>query len=142
MSARYLAIQSFPEAVRTWSRKPISSAPADQPPCGYIPGVDDENRMLASTFAALCACENTTARLALLGSAIVVHERRLQLAWDAAKGHGSTRTMLTSDRSAMVRLRPYEAMLDALKLWADELHESAMSEIGVVLIDDAARRTA
>jgi hypothetical protein len=140
VTARYVTVTPFPDALRNWSGKPLPSLPADMAPCGYLPGIDEENRVLARVFTQLCALGTTTDRLAYLGTTIQVHERRLQMAWDTAKGHGDTRTMLSSDRSAMARLRPYEAMIEALKMWLDELHEAATAEIGVEIIDQAARR--
>lgn len=114
------------------------SHPGDKPPCGYLPGAADENVILARIFSQLCALPTTTDRLAFLMTAIIVHERRVALAWDAARGRTNARSFDATDRSAMVRLRPYEAMVDALKAWLDELHESAMAEVGVVAIDEAA----
>lgn len=140
MTVRYVAITTLPDALRVWSGKPLPSIPADMAPCGYLPGITEENGILARLFLQLAALPMTTDRLAFLGTTIQVHERRLQMAWDAAKGHGDTRTMLSSDRSAMVRLKPYEAMIAALKLWLDDLHESAMAEVGVRFIDEATRR--
>lgn len=135
----YKQRSNFANEVRAWARSPYSSFPVDMAPCGHLPGVDEENRILADTFMRICAMSTTTDRLAYLATTIMVHERRLQMAWDTARGHGDTRTMMTSDRSAMVRLKPYEAMIDAMKQWLDDLHESATTEIGVGFIDQAAR---
>jgi hypothetical protein len=138
MSARYTHVIPLPDALKAWAGKPFYSHPGDKPPCGYLPGASEENVLLARVFSQLCALPSTTDRLAFLGTAIHVHERRVAMAWDAARGRADRRSFDATDRSAMVRLRPYEAMIDALKLWLDELHEAAMGEIGVRFIDEAA----
>jgi hypothetical protein len=139
MTSHYIPVTTLPDALRAWTGKPFYSHPGDKPPCGYLPGESEENVLLARVFSQLCALPSTTDRLAFL-TAIQVHERRVAMAWDAARGRsGHTRSFDATDRSAMVRLRPYEAMIDALKLWLDELHEAAMGEVGVRFIDEAAR---
>lgn len=140
MTARYINLTPLPAALRAWSGKPLPSIPGDVAPVGYLPGADEENRVLARVFVQLCALSTITDRLAYLGTAIQVHERRLDMAWDTARGRSdTTRSFDATDRSALVRLRPYEAMIGALKLWLDDLHESAMDEVGVLFIDEAAR---
>jgi hypothetical protein len=127
---RYIPVTTLPDALRNWTGKPFFSHPGDKAPCGYLPGASEENAILARVFSQLTALPTTTDRLGFLLSTIAVHERRVAMTWDAARGRSNARSFDAIDRSAMVRLRPYEAMIDALKLWLDELHEAAMAEIG------------
>lgn len=91
---------------------------------------DDEDYILAQTFALLCRpslAGSATAQMAFLGSTIEVHRRRAKLAWDNAPGNNDPRR--TADRSAWVALRPYEAMIGVMQDWLDALHQRACEDI-------------
>lgn len=136
----YTTTSTLPEALRLWSPRRLASIPADRAPCGYIQFCDEENRVLSRVFVQLCTLGSITDRQAFLADAVITHERRLKLGWDSGPGERDPRRVGASDRSAWSRLKPYEAMIDVLRLWMDELHEAALGEVGALLIDEAARR--
>lgn len=125
MNPQYVPITRFSAALRGWSAKSYEELPADKPPCGYLREGDDENRVLARVFARICELHTTTDRLAYLGTAIQVHERRLQMAFDAVRHPTATGPFDSEDRATAVRMRPYQAMINAMQAWLDELHEDA-----------------
>jgi hypothetical protein len=137
----YTATSTLPEALRLWSRRRLNSIPPDRAPCGHLPALqcEEENRTLSRIFVQLCATSSTTDRLAFLASAIIAHERRLELAWNAGHRESDPQRVGAMDRSTWSRLKPYEAMIGVLCLWMDEMHDAALAEVGVLLIDDGAR---
>jgi hypothetical protein len=140
ITPRYTSSSTLPQALRIWSKRPLNSVSPHRAPCGHLEFCDEENRTLSRIFVQLCALGSITDRLAFLGSAIITHERRLKLAWDSGPGERDPRRVGASDRSTWSKLKPYELMVDVLRLWMDEMHEAALAEVGVLLIDEAARR--
>lgn len=141
MNARYTYLMSISDALAIWSGKPLNALPADMAPTGYLPGVDEENRVLADIFARLCALPTTTERMAFLLAAIDMHKRHVRLAESTIRGERNPRLVgANASREAWSRLRPIEEMIEVLETWRDEMLDRWSGEIGVRFIDEAARK--
>ncbi|WP_152565758.1 hypothetical protein [Devosia riboflavina] len=67
-----------------------------------------------------------THSMAVLTAAIIVHQRRLDTAWNAAR---SSAPGVVADRSAWTELRPYEAMIAVMHGWLDALWTRFVGEV-------------
>jgi hypothetical protein len=142
MAPTYIGKCSFPDAVRVWSQRPYGDHPADKAPPGFLHGVDIENRELARIFSAICALPTTAERMILLQSAIERGKRHILMLEADIRGESNPRKVGSMDRSGWAALKPMQEMVRALELWASELHEAWMNEIGVGFIDQAAHARA
>lgn len=139
----YAKTLDFLSALEQWSGKPFDEFPADKAPCGFLAGLsDDENRILAHTFALLCSeplNREVTGKIAFLAGTVMVHQRRLQMVWDRTFGVRDPRKVGSMDRSQWSRMRPYEEMIEALQMWLEELHQKCASTVEVTWLDQIAR---
>ena len=138
MTPAFIPTIHFPDALRAWTGKPLDSLPPHQPPCGHIPGAPVENAALADAFSRLCALPTTTERVGYLMAVIERYRRHIRLAEATIRGEANPRRVgAEASREAWARLRPMEAMIDALELWRDQLLDLWDGEIGVSAIDQA-----
>lgn len=136
----YVRLHDLPDAIRSWSGKPLTAFPHAHAPVGYIEGdAEEENRALAQIFAALCTKPTLTDRQAFLANAVITHQRLFDILVDSIRGVRDPRMALKSDRSAL-KVKPYEAMINVMRDWAGELHEAALAEVGAELIQQSTRR--
>lgn len=143
MAASYTRVLDFADALANWSGKPLNDIPPDQAPCGYIRGASEENYILAFIFARLCALPTSTERMTFLLATIEHHRTKVRDFERAVRGESNPRLVgAQASREAWSRLRPIEAMIEALETWRDDLLEAWSSEVGVRFIDQAARRSA
>jgi hypothetical protein len=108
---------AFLMALDEWTGRSEDDFPRNAPP---VPAVkddtSDESAELAAVFIRLCRLRRTSDRLALLGAEIIVHERRLAMALDLAKGE---------PEEGLTALQPYSEMIDVLKDWLEAVHDRA-----------------
>jgi hypothetical protein len=143
MTARYTPIHTLPDALRNWTGKPLNSLPADMAPAGYLAGAAEENRVLADTFMRLCAMSTTSERMTFLLGTIEMHKRHVRIAESTIRGERNPRLVgSNASREAWSQLRPIEDMIEVMEQWRDELLDGWSAEVGVELIDQAARRSA
>lgn len=142
-TGRYTAATSFTDALRNWSGRSLASLPADMAPCGYLAGAAEENRLLADTFMRLCALATASERMTFLLGAIEMHKRHVRIAESTIRGVANPRLVgANASRDAWSRLRPIEDMIAVMEQWRDELLDGWSADLGVGLIDNAARRSA
>lgn len=118
---------TFLSALAEWSGRLHPEFPTDHAPCPGV-GSIDEDAILAQVFAAMASSRPYYASshsLSILTSAIIRHQRHLDMAWDAAR---SSKAGKVADRKAWSDLRPYEAMIGILHSWHSDLHDRAMEE--------------
>ena len=138
---RYAEQQRFIDALRQWQGKPYLAFPDHRPPCGVIVGADPENRVLADIFARLCAMSSTAERTTYVLVKIETYRRHVRIAESTVRGVANPRLVgAEASREAWSKIKPIEAMIDALEQWRDGLLEIWDGEIGVQFIEDAARR--
>ncbi|MDR3473380.1 MAG: hypothetical protein P4M09_17100 [Devosia sp.] len=119
---------AFLVALDTWAKEPRKTFSFAEPPVdGLQDRFCDENAELAAIFFRLTRKDTLTEQMTLLAFDIIVHERRFELAWNAA--HGERNPRHRASRDSWVQLKPYEAMINVLKDWAEALHDRAC-EVG------------
>jgi hypothetical protein len=107
-----------------WSNRAPDEFSRAVPPVDALRMEDsDENAILASVFRSLALAGFPTRRMVLLQTAITVHQRRYELAWNYVPGNANTH--LPASREGRVALRPYAAMIDVMRDWLEALHDQA-----------------
>lgn len=120
---------AFLLALDNWSRCEPEAFSKLAPPVDSLPDdTCDENAELAAVFYRLSRQEVLTDQMAVLAFELLVHQRRYELAWNAARGQPDPR--LRADRTDWVQLKPYGQMIETLRDWADALHDRACEEVG------------
>lgn len=119
-----LAKARFLQALDTWAQCEKAAFNPIAPPVDALPDeVCDENAVLADVFYRLTRKETLTEQMALLTFELIVHDRRLDAAWDRARGVRNPRA--TAPREAWMQLKPYQSMIDVLGNWCEALHDRA-----------------
>lgn len=115
---------AFLQALDHWSAQPKPSFSMSRPPVDSLADeTSDENAELASVFYRMTRQKDLAGQMAVLAFDILVHERRLELAWNQARGERNPRAR--ASRSDWVTLKPYQQMLDVLHDWSEALHQRA-----------------
>lgn len=141
MTPRYRETARLIDALRQWQGKPLNSIPPLAPPCGHIPGAGPENIELANIFARLCALTTITQRVTYVTAAADRARRHISLYEATVRGESNPRLVgANASREAWAKLKPMEAMADALEQWRDQLLDAWDAEVGVQFIDEAARK--
>lgn len=110
----------FLSAMKEWAGRTPDDFPTDRPPCGGS-GSSDEDAILAKVLAEVASTSPFYApshALAVVTAAIAVHQRRIDVAWDAARASGPG---VVADRTAWKEIKPYEAMVAVLHSWLGAL---------------------
>jgi hypothetical protein len=119
-----MAKARFLQAIDTWSQcERVAFNPIAPPVDALADGSCDENVILADIFFRLTRKPTLSEQMAVLTFEIIVHDRRLDLAWDRARGERNPRR--SASRDAWMQLKPYEAMIEVLGNWAEALYERA-----------------
>jgi hypothetical protein len=112
-------------ALNQWATRSPDEFSRVAPPVGALRMEDsDENAILASVFRQIALAGFPTRRMVLLQTAIAVHQRRYEIAWNYVPSSANPHAV--ASREGRVALAPYRAMIDRLRDWNEAIFDQAM----------------